>query len=64
VRPREKLRKIEALFACAAAPGEKAAADVAADRSRARLVLPPATSSGENQILDARHRLRHRARRD
>jgi hypothetical protein len=37
VRPREKLRKIEALFAGAAAPGEKAAAGVAADRSRARL---------------------------
>jgi hypothetical protein len=34
---REKLRKIEALFAGAATPGEKAAAGAAADRLRARL---------------------------
>ena len=34
---REKLRKIEALFAGATTPGEKAAADAAADRIRARL---------------------------
>jgi hypothetical protein len=36
-RLRDKLRKIEALFAGAATPGEKAAADAAADRIRARL---------------------------
>lgn len=36
-RLREKLRKIETLFAGAATPGEKAAADAAADRIRARL---------------------------
>ena len=40
---REKLRKIEALFAGAATAGEKAAADAAADRIRAR--LRKATSS-------------------
>lgn len=40
---REKLRKIEALFAGAASTGEKAAADAAADRIRAR--LRKATSS-------------------
>jgi len=34
---REKLRKIEALFAGAATPGEKAAAGAAAERIRARL---------------------------
>jgi hypothetical protein len=34
---RDKLRKIEALFAGAATPGEKAAAGAAADRLRARL---------------------------
>jgi hypothetical protein len=34
---RDKLRKIEALFAGAATPGEKAAAGAAADRIRARL---------------------------
>ena len=34
---REKLRKIEALFAGAATDGEKAAADAAADRIRERL---------------------------
>jgi hypothetical protein len=34
---REKLRKIEALYAGAATPGEKAAADAAAQRIRARL---------------------------
>ena len=34
---REKLRKIEALFAGAASAGEKAAADAAAERIRARL---------------------------
>ena len=34
---REKLRKIEALFAGAAGPGEKAAADAAAQRIRGRL---------------------------
>jgi hypothetical protein len=34
---REKLRKIESLFAGAATAGEKAAADAAADRIRARL---------------------------
>ena len=37
VRLRDKLRKIEALFAGAATPGEKAAADAAADRIRVRL---------------------------
>ena len=42
-RLREKLRKIEALFAGAATAGEKAAADAAADRIRAR--LRKATSS-------------------
>src|SRR5713226_2046333 len=36
-RLREKLRKIEALFGGAATAGEKAAADAAADRIRARL---------------------------
>jgi hypothetical protein len=36
-RLRDKLRKIEALFAGAATPSEKAAADAAADRIRARL---------------------------
>jgi hypothetical protein len=36
-RLRDKLRKIEALFAGAGTPGEKAAADAAADRIRARL---------------------------
>ena len=35
--PRDKLRKIEALFAGAATAGEKAAAGAAADRIRARL---------------------------
>ena len=34
---REKLRKIEALFAGAATPGEKAAAGAAAERIRERL---------------------------
>jgi hypothetical protein len=34
---KEKLRKIEALYAGAATPGEKAAADAAAQRIRARL---------------------------
>jgi hypothetical protein len=34
---RDKLRKIEALFAGAATPGEKAAAGAAADRIRGRL---------------------------
>jgi hypothetical protein len=42
---REKLRKIEALFAGAATAGEKAAADAAADRIRAR--LRKATSNEE-----------------
>ena len=37
VRLREKLRKIEALFAGAATPGEKAAANAAAERIHARL---------------------------
>jgi hypothetical protein len=36
-RLRDKLRKIEALFAGAATAGEKAAADAAADRIRTRL---------------------------
>lgn len=36
-RLRDKLRKIEALFAGAGTPGEKAAADAAATRIRARL---------------------------
>ena len=36
-RLRDKLRKIEALFAGGATPGERAAADAAADRIRARL---------------------------
>ena len=34
---RDKLRKIEALFAGAATPGEKAAAGAAAERIRERL---------------------------
>jgi len=41
---REKLRKIESLFAGAATAGEKAAADAAADRIRARLHI---ATSGE-----------------
>src|SRR5258708_14851607 len=41
---REKLRKIESLFAGAATTGEKAAADAAADRIRARLHI---ATSGE-----------------
>jgi hypothetical protein len=44
VRLREKLRKIEALFAGAATAGEKAAADAAAERIRARLAR---TTGGE-----------------
>jgi hypothetical protein len=36
IRLRDKLRKIEALFAGAATPGEKAAADAAADRANVR----------------------------
>ena len=40
---REKLRKIEALFAGAATAGEKAAADAAASRIRARLGKAAAT---------------------
>ena len=37
---RDKLRKIEALFAGAATPGEKAAAGAAAERIRERLGKP------------------------
>src|SRR5450759_2492373 len=40
-RLREKLRKIEALFAGAGTAGEKAAAGAAADRIRALLGMPP-----------------------
>ena len=42
---REKLRKIEALFAGAATAGEKAAADAAASRIRARLVKAAASEA-------------------
>jgi len=42
---REKLRKIEALFAGAATAGEKAAADAAANRIRARLVKTAASEA-------------------
>jgi hypothetical protein len=42
---REKLRKIEALFAGAATAGEKAAADAAANRIRARLGVAAATEA-------------------
>ena len=42
---REKLRKIEALFAGAATAGEKAAADAAANRIRARLGKAAATEA-------------------
>jgi hypothetical protein len=44
---REKLRKIEALFAGAATAGEKAAADAAADRIRARLLKATANEKIE-----------------
>jgi len=42
---REKLRKIEALFAGATTAGEKAAADAAANRIRARLGAAAATEA-------------------
>jgi hypothetical protein len=45
---REKLRKIEALFAGAASSGEKAAADAAAQRIRARLREAQAEAGPEN----------------
>ena len=45
---REKLRKIEALFAGAATAGEKAAAGAAADRIRARL----GKAAGSEAILE------------
>lgn len=44
---RDKLRKIEALFAGAATPGERAAAGAAAERIRARL---KATESRERSV--------------
>jgi hypothetical protein len=44
---REKLRKIEALFAGAATSGEKAAADAAADRIRARLGAAAGSEAAE-----------------
>lgn len=44
---REKLRKIEALFAGAATPGEKAAAGEAAERIRARLAASQKTEKAE-----------------
>ena len=46
-RLREKLRKIEALFAGAATLGEKAAADAAADRIRARLGAAAGSEAAE-----------------
>ena len=51
---RGKLRKIEALFAGAATPGEKAAAGAAAERIRERLGQAPArktSSSGSSRFL-------------
>jgi hypothetical protein len=57
---REKLRKIEALFAGAATRGERAAAD--ADRIRARLGMPPAarlrrrSNSRSRLVAPALHR--------
>jgi hypothetical protein len=47
VRLREKLHKIEALFAGAATAGEKAAADAAADRIRARLGAAAGSEAAE-----------------
>lgn len=44
---REKLRKIEALFAGASTAGEKAAADAAANRIRARLGKASASEAPE-----------------
>ena len=46
-RLRDKLRKIEVLFAGAATAGEKAAADAAADRIRARLGNAAASEAAE-----------------
>ena len=46
-RLRDKLRKIEALFAGAGTPGEKAAADAAATRIRARLGSAVETEAAE-----------------
>ena len=51
---RDKLRKIEAIFAGAATPGEKAAAGAAAERIRERLGQAPARKtslSGSSQFL-------------
>lgn len=51
---RDKLRKIEALFAGAATPGEKAAAGAAAERSGSVSAKPPARKtslSGNSQFL-------------
>jgi len=45
VRRRDTLRKVEALFAGAANSGEKAAADAAANRIRARLGAAAATEA-------------------
>ena len=50
VQLREKLHKIEALFAGAATAGEKAAADAAAERIRARL----RTAAGGEKIEETR----------
>ena len=47
---RDKLRKIEALFAGAATAGEKAAADAAAERIRARL----RTATGGEKVEEVR----------
>ena len=47
---RDRLRKIEALFAGAATPGEKAAAGAAADRIRARLKK----DAGAEQAVEVR----------
>ena len=46
-RLRDKLRKIEALFSGAGTPGEKAAADAAATRIRARLGSAVETEAAE-----------------
>jgi hypothetical protein len=50
---KEKLRKIEALFAGAATPGERAAAGAAADRIRARL----RESEGRERAIEMRFSL-------
>lgn len=46
-RLREKLRKIEALFAGAATPGEKSAADAAAERIRRQFAKTSASEAAE-----------------